>query len=198
MNEKGFLYTMNMIDSLRGRLILKSPTYIVVETGGVGYGLTVSLSTFSSLPKEGEEVLIFTQVIVQQQEGIRLFGFASCEERKLFSALLSIAKIGPRLAMKMLSEREPAALAKIIKEQDILSLSSIKGIGEKTAKRILLELSDKLFLPAKDESILEDAVCALISLGYKRKEAKEAVKKAFSKMEKKGLQELIKSALKLL
>ncbi|MDI6751480.1 MAG: Holliday junction branch migration protein RuvA [bacterium] len=184
-----------MIDFLRGRLISKTPTYIVVETGGIGWGLIISLYTYQSLGKEGEDTLIFASLIANQ-DNIRLFGFGTGEERELFLELVTIPGIGPKLAMRILSEKPTQELKKNIAEQDVHSLYSIKGIGKKTAERLILELSGRLVM-TKDTSVSEEAVSALISLGYKRKEAETAVRKALSIAMSKDLEEIIKKALSL-
>ncbi|MBU2461395.1 Holliday junction branch migration protein RuvA [bacterium] len=184
-----------MIDFLRGRLISKAPTYIVVETGGIGWGLIISLSTYRVLGKEGEDAFIFASLIANQ-DNIRLFGFATKEERELFLELVTIPGIGPKTAMRILSEKPPEELKKNITEQDVDSLYAVKGIGKKTAERLILELSGRLVM-AKDTSVSEEAVSALISLGYKRKEAEVAVRKALLFTGSKDLEEIIKKALSL-
>jgi Holliday junction DNA helicase RuvA len=184
-----------MIDFLRGRLISKAPTYIVIETGGIGWGLIISLNTYRVLGKEGEDAFIFTSLMANQ-DNIRLFGFATCEERELFLELVTIPGIGPKIALRILSEKSPAELKKNITEQDVSSLYSVKGIGKKTAERLILELSGRLVV-AKDTSVSNEAVSALISLGYKRKEAETAVRKAISIAVSKDLEEVVKKALTL-
>jgi Holliday junction DNA helicase RuvA len=184
-----------MIDFLRGKLISKSPTYIVIETGGIGWGLIISLNTYRILGKEGQDAFIFTSLIVSQ-DNIRLFGFATCEERELFLELITIPGIGPKIALRILSEKPPEELKKNIAQQDVNSLYSVKGIGKKTAERLILELSGRLVV-VKDTSVSEEAISALISLGYKRKEAETAVKKAISIVGSKDLEEVVKKALTL-
>ncbi|MFH0774046.1 MAG: Holliday junction branch migration protein RuvA [bacterium] len=183
-----------MIDFLRGRLISKAPTYIVVETGGIGWGLIISLSTYRILGKEGEDAFIFVSLIANQ-DNIRLFGFATREERELFLELITIPGIGPKTAMRILSEKPPEELKKNIAEQDVNSLYCVKGIGKKTAERLILELSGRLVM-VKD-SVSEEAISALISLGYKRKEAEIAVRKALSEAGSKDLEDVVKKALTL-
>ncbi|MEK9149223.1 MAG: Holliday junction branch migration protein RuvA, partial [Candidatus Desantisbacteria bacterium] len=155
----------------------------------------ISLSTYQSLGKEGEDTFIFASLIANQ-DNIRLFGFATGEERELFLELVTIPGIGPRTAMRILSEKSPQELKKNIAEQDVHSLYSVKGIGKKTAERLILELSGRLVM-AKDTSVCQEAVSALISLGYKRKEAETAVTKAISVAGSKDLEEIIKKALSL-
>ena len=187
-----------MINFLRGRLISKAPTYVVVETGGIGWGLIISLSTYRVLGKEGEDTFIFTSLIAQQ-DNVRLFGFATKQEKELFLELVTIPGIGPKTAMRILSEKSPEELKKNIAEQDVDSLYAVKGIGKKTAERLILEFSGKLVVPPGEDksSLSEEAISALISLGYKRKEAEVAVKKALSLVASKDLEGLIKKALTL-
>ncbi|MEW6481897.1 MAG: Holliday junction branch migration protein RuvA [bacterium] len=182
-----------MIDFIKGRVVSKSPTYVVIEGESIGYGFVVSLNTFSSLPDEGKEARLFSHTIIKDEK-IQLFGFISEKERGLFLTLISISGIGPKIALRILSEITPDNLGKIIQSGNVSSLSRIKGIGEKTAKRIILELSNKL--PEKEDKDLEDScIQALISLGYSKREASLACKRALLK-NPKDLEELIKEALK--
>lgn len=183
-----------MIDFIDGRLVVKSPTYVVIETSGIGYGFIVSLNTFSNLPEEGNLTRLFSYTIIKDEKP-QLFGFINEEERKLFIDLISITGIGPKIALRILSEIPPMVLSGIIQNADVSSLSKIKGIGEKTAKRIILELSGKLSEGREDKYLEDSCREALISLGYSKKEASCACKKALSKGIN-DLEELIKEALR--
>lgn len=184
-----------MIDFIEGNLALKSPTYVVIERGGIGYGFFVSLNTSSSLPDEGRVAKLFGYTIIKDEKP-QLFGFISEKERELFIKLISISGIGPKIALRILSKVKPTSLSEIIKNQDPSFLFKIKGIGEKTAKRIILELSGKTFKKNKHDKELEDSCKeALISLGYSKKDAAASCERALSK----GinvLEELIKEALR--
>lgn len=185
-----------MIDFIKGRLVLKSPTYVVIETGGIGYGFVVSLNTFSALKEIESELKLFSYTIIKD-ERLQSYGFISEMERGLFIELIGIGGIGPRIALTILSEIEPSALTEIIQRQNAIFLSKIKGIGEKTAKRIILELSGKLSEDEKpeDKGLQDSCISALLSLGYSKKEADKACKMALSKGIN-NLQELIKEALR--
>ncbi len=184
-----------MIDSIKGIILSKNPTYVVIESGGIGYGFVVSLNTFANLPEKGCEARLFAHIMIKEEK-IQLFGFISENERELFTTLLSITGIGPKIALRILSEIKPDNLTKVIQEGNVSFLSKIKGIGEKTAKRIILELSNKLVVEENKDNDLEDScVQALLSLGYLKKEASTACKRVLSKGIT-NLEGLIKEALK--
>ena len=132
-----------MIAHLRGRLLSKTPQTAVVEAGGVGYEVTISIPTFTALPGEGNEValLVYTHV---REDTLALFGFTTATEKRLFEKLLSISGIGPKLAITVLSGLPPERLIAAIHGQDHATLTRIPGVGKKTAERIVLELKDKL------------------------------------------------------
>jgi Holliday junction DNA helicase RuvA len=171
-----------MIAHLRGRLFSKAPNQAVVECGGVGYDVTISVATFSALPSEGAEVslTIFTHV---REDQIALFGFAEVQEKRLFERLLTISGIGPKLAITVLSGIAADRLVTAIRAQDHATLTRIPGIGKKTAERVVLELKDKLddlaTAPVTAGVHLgaagEDALSALTNLGYQRPIAERAL-----------------------
>src|SRR6201747_1500385 len=132
-----------MIAHLRGRLFSKSPNQAVVECGGVGYDVTISVATFTSLPAEGAEVSLHIHTHVREDQ-IALFGFAETQEKRLFERLLTISGIGPKLAITVLSGIAAERLITAIRGQDHATLTRIPGIGKKTAERVVLELKDKL------------------------------------------------------
>lgn len=183
-----------MIDFVDGKLVLKSPTYVVIEASGIGYGFIVSLNTSSHLPNKGDPIKLFCYTIIKDERP-QLFGFISEKERELFIDLISITGIGPKIALRILSEIEPGALTETIQSANVSSLSRIKGIGEKTAKRIILELSGKLSKGKEDKDLEDSCRDALISLGYSKKEASEACRRALSKGIN-DLEALIKEALR--
>ena len=173
-----------MIVSLRGRLREKGATTAWIDVGGVGYGVQVSLSTFESLPQPGGEVELFTALIVRE-DSQQLFGFATREERRLFELLLTVNGVGPKVALAVLSGLRPEALARSIRDGDVGALTAVSGVGRKTAERILVDLRDKMggeagLVPAATpaDAGLEDAVAALVSLGFPPPAARKAVQSA--------------------
>jgi holliday junction DNA helicase RuvA len=171
-----------MIVSLRGRLREKGATLAWIDAGGVGYGVQISLSTYEALPRVGEEVELLTTQVVRE-DSLQLFGFASREERRLFDLLMTVSGVGPKVALAVLSGLRPEALTRSIRENDVGALTTVSGVGRKTAERILVDLRDKLggeppTTAAASGSMggaFEDAVGALISLGFPRPAAVKAV-----------------------
>lgn len=199
-----------MIAHLRGTLLRKSTQAVILENGGVGYEVHVPLSTFYALPETGQEVAlhIYTHV---REDILALFGFHSALEKSLFLMLISVSGIGPKLAVNILSGIGPEEFLNAVATADSLRLQSIPGVGKKTAERIVLELKEKaqkslgeIRTPevavehAPDRRMLEDAVSALVNLGYPAKVARVAVEKAGAKGKDQRLEELIKEALRLL
>jgi Holliday junction DNA helicase RuvA len=173
-----------VIVSLRGRLREKGATTAWIDVGGVGYGVQVSLSTYESLPSPGSEVELFTALIVRE-DSHQLFGFATREERRLFELLLTVNGVGPKVALAVLSGLRPEALARSIRDGDVGALTAVSGVGRKTAERILVDLRDKMggeagLAPAATPAGegLEDAVAALVSLGFPPPAARKAVQSA--------------------
>ena len=175
-----------MIAHLRGVLLRKSPNQAVVECGGVGYDVAISVATFSALPGEGAEAKlhIFTKVA---EDSLALFGFAEMQEKRLFEKLLTITGIGPKLAITVLSGIDAGRLVAAIRGGDHGTLVRIPGIGKKTAERVVLELKDKLEGLAAGEDAApavshgeagEDALSALLNLGYQRAAAVKAIEVA--------------------
>ena len=181
-----------MIAHLRGTLLSKSPNQAVVECSGVGYDIAISVATYSSLPAERAEARLFIHTHVREDQ-IALFGFAELTEKRLFEKLLTISGIGPKLAITVLSGIDAGRLITAIRSGDHASLTRIPGIGKKTAERVVLELKDKLddlaiagaAPEAKDGphlgSVGEDALSALINLGYQRPVAQRALETALAK-----------------
>jgi len=168
-----------MIAHLRGKLISKHPNQAIVEAGGVGYEVNISIPTFSTLPALGAEVSLFIHTHVRE-DALSLFGFLRNEEKQLFEKLISVSGIGPRLAITILSGMPADAMIASIKGNNISALTRIPGIGKKTAERMVLELRDKLDhfgVPAADTAspVEEDVISALINLGYQRPLAEKAL-----------------------
>ena len=197
-----------MIYELRGKVRSKSLTSVVIDVGGVGYQLQMSINGLDSLPKIDEDAHIYTYLHVRE-DILDLYGFKSKKERETFHLLISINGIGPKLAITILSGIGPSNLEDKIISGNIKALVSIPGVGTKIAKRIIIELKDKL-IDLKDDSIgfningtnsqsFTDVFKALISLGYKEKDAKKACIKLDEKNELDDkLDVLIKKALRLL
>jgi Holliday junction DNA helicase RuvA len=199
-----------MIAHLTGLLFGKTPQSIVVEAGGIGYEVFVPLSTFYSLPEKNERVNlhIYTHV---REDALLLFGFHTKLEKDLFRMLITVSGIGPRLALNILSGIGPQDLSEAIGQGDSVRLRAIPGVGKKTAERITLELKDlasqilapqtelsPLTMVEGDRPIDEDALSALLNLGYPSKVAKQAIEKAHSRVEERTLEGLIKEALRIL
>ena len=199
-----------MIDELKGILEKKSLTHAIIFVGGVGYKLKMSINGLESLPSNGKDVHVLTHLHVRE-DILDLYGFIDPVERNTFSLLISISGIGPKLALTILSGIEPGQLKDKVINGDVAALTSVPGVGSKTAKRIIIELKEK-FIKSDDDSSLgfneeknpntplyNDAVNALVSLGYKQNYAK----KACSELDKKGemggeIEVVIKKALKIL
>lgn len=189
-----------MIDYLKGKLVARSPTFVIVEVGGLGYRVNFPFSTYQALPLEGSTVSLYTHLQLKD-DGISLYGFLKEEERDFFLLLTTLSKIGPKSALRMLSSVSLPELKKAVKAGDLNALIRIPGIGRKTAQRMVLELKDKIKAEEPQESgegiLAEDAVAALTSLGYTRSEADKAVQTALSSVSKEmDLPELIKEALR--
>lgn len=174
-----------MIVQLNGTLLQKEPSHCVVDVGGVGYGVRVSFSTFGKLPEVGEGVTLPIHTYVREDQLV-LFGFATTGERELFRRLISISGVGPKLALAVLSGLRPEDLVEAIGRGDAARLAGIPGIGKKTAQRMIVEL--KGMLPADlatgpgsaggEKTVRDDAVSALVNLGYTKAAAQAAVDKA--------------------
>jgi Holliday junction DNA helicase RuvA len=176
-----------MIAHLRGKLIYKQPGQAIIEAGGVGYDVTISVPTFTALPVAGAETSlhIYTQV---SEDQIALFGFQDREEKRLFERLITVSGVGPKLAVKMLSGLSPDRTVQAIRGQDHAQLTRIPGVGKKLAERLVVELKDKLddFAVAPTPYTIQgpavdDVLSALVNLGYQRAAAEKAVENAIAK-----------------
>lgn len=191
-----------MISYLNGKLIEKNPTNIIIECNGVGYEVKISLTTFSAI-NNNESVKVFTQFIVREDAQI-LYGFATKEERDVFNQLISVSGIGPNTAMIMLSSLTPEEVAIAIQSEDVKTIQSVKGIGLKTAQRVIIDLKDKMMkvefssenVFSKNNTNRFDAFTALVSLGFDKKAVDKALDKIMTGEE--TVEELIKHALKIL
>ncbi len=194
-----------MISRLTGLVAHKATDHCIIDVGGVGYHVSISLGTFEKVPEIGERFSVEIHTYVREDQLV-LFGFSTEEEKSLFQRLISVSGVGPKLAMSLLSGLSANCLSAAICDGDLGRLSSIPGIGKKTAERLVLELRDKvrkdnmsrLTDPAhKSMSVCEDVLSALTNLGYKRQIAEAALKKVeapegmkIEEILKKTLQEL--------
>jgi len=171
-----------MITQIRGRLVEKSPTELVVDCNGIGYSINISLNTFSKLSDE-ENIKLFTHLIIKE-DSHSLFGFLTKSERELFRLLISVSGVGASTARVMLSSLSPTEIVSAIANEKVSIVQSIKGIGSKTAQRIILELKDKILGIDNNDNDFElipkeseEAISALEVLGYSRKQTTKIVSK---------------------
>jgi Holliday junction DNA helicase RuvA len=192
-----------MIGLLEGELLDRSPTQIMLKVAGVGYLVAIPLSTFYALPEPPARVslLIHTRI---QEDALNLYGFSSQEEKDLFLQLLNIPRIGARMALNILSGINPGEFAEALAQRDIRRLSGIPGIGKKSAERIILELKDKKIAPGAPsrpappgEGHVQDALSALINLGYQKNVAEKALDAARNQGAD-TLEDLLRQSLKWL
>ena len=191
-----------MIAHLNGRLVEKTPTYVIIECGGVGYLVRISLNTFSSL-SDDEHIKLHTQLQVRE-DAHTLYGFFAIQEREMFNHLISVSGIGANTAILMLSAMTPDEIASAIINGEVAIIQGIKGIGAKTAQRVIIDLKDKV---AKSDLATEnifsqnntnqnDALTALLSLGFDKKRAEKAINKVLT--DDQSVEDIIKEALKVL
>jgi len=176
-----------MIAHLRGKLIHKQPGQAIVEAAGVGYDVTISVPTFTSLPSVGAEASLHVHTQVSEDQ-IALFGFLESEEKRLFERLITVSGVGPKLAIKMLSGLSSDRTVQAIRAQDHAQLTRIPGVGKKLAERLVVELKDKLddFAVAPVPSnvqgpAVDDVLSALVNLGYQRAASEKAIAQAIAK-----------------
>lgn len=198
-----------MISYIKGTLERRAESYIIIETGGIGYQVFVSPATLAKLPQTGAEVKVFTYFSVKE-DGMSLYGFASQEEQEMFHKLLTVSGVGPKGALGFLSMLKPSEIIMAILSDDVKTLSKAPGVGRKTAQRVILELKDKFKTEealsmggAELEGIVEtsiggdakfEAIDAMTALGYSRSEAAKAVNAVAA--EGMSTEEILKAALK--
>lgn len=191
-----------MITHIQGRLVEKTPTEVVIDCNGIGYHVNISLHTFSLIPNE-EKIKLFTFLQIKE-DAHTLYGFVEKQERELFKLLISVSGIGASIARTMLSSLAPQQIIQAIASNDVATVQSIKGIGAKTAQRVILDLKDKVLkVYALDEVSLvsnntnkEEALSALEVLGFARKMAEKAIEKVVKEDPNASVEHLIKQALK--
>ena len=192
--------TFKMIAHIKGLLIEKSPTEVVIEVNGIGYSVNISLNTFSKLGNN-ENIKLFTHQIIKE-DSHSLYGFFEKSERFLFVKLISVSGVGASTARTMLSSLSPNEIISAISNGDVKLIQSIKGIGSKTAQRIILELRDKLNLVGDDQttdliqnSSVSEAISALEVLGYSNKQTNKVVSQIYNENPGIDVESLIKKAL---
>jgi Holliday junction DNA helicase RuvA len=196
-----------MIGRLRGILVYKQPPALMIDAQGVGYEMEASLSTFTELPEVGSEVTLFTHLVVRE-DAHTLYGFAHLDERALFRSLIKVSGIGAKLALLILSGMNVDAFGRCVQDGDAAALVKLPGIGKKTAERLIIEMRDRIgelnlgpgrilnagnALPSPAFNAVDDAISALVALGYKLPEATRMVRS----VAREGLdnEELIRLAL---
>ncbi len=191
-----------MITQIKGRLIEKNPTYVVIDCNGVGYLLNISLSTFSALPNE-ENITLYTHLAIRE-DAHTLYGFINKMEREMFRLLISVSGVGASTARTMLSSMNAEEIQQAIASENVKLIQSAKGIGAKTAQRLIVDLKDKVLKAFDiDEQLIKDtnvnkdeALSALEVLGYPRKSSEKIVQKILKEEPNASVETLIKKALK--
>lgn len=191
-----------MITHLRGKLVEKNPTFLVIECNGVGYFVNISLHTLSKV-SDAENIQLYTHLQVKE-DSHTLFGFAEKSEREIFRLLISVSGIGSSIARTMLSSLSPAQVRDAIAGGDVATIQSVKGIGAKTAQRVILDLKDKVLKiydidevsTSSNNTNKEEALSALEVLGFVRKQAEKTVDKVVSQDPALSVENIIKLALK--
>jgi Holliday junction DNA helicase RuvA len=190
-----------MITQIKGRLVEKNLTNVVIDCHGVGYYINISLNTHSQIGNS-EELLLFTHLHIKE-DSHTLYGFVTQNERSIFKLLISISGIGPSIARTMLSSMDPNEIQKSILGENLDAIKSIKGIGLKTAQRVLIELKDKVqkiegfdeIVKSKSNTIKEETLSALEVLGYSRRQTEKVIDNIIQSHPESSIEELIKSAL---
>ncbi len=183
-----------MISFIKGEVIEKHPTVVIIEANNIGYSVNISLNTFEKLPDVNSEIKLFT-ILIPREDAFHLYGFFDEIEKQMFEMLISVSGIGPKVAQGVLSRIAPQELIEFISQSNLLALTNIPGIGKKTAERLIVELKDKL---AKIPSTLESSVSsgediriqayhALITLGYQKQVAEKSIRLALGEIKSDDL-----------
>jgi Holliday junction DNA helicase RuvA len=197
-----------VIFALEGKIVSKSPVEVVVDVGGIHYLVNIPVTVYEKLGEVGANVKLYTYLIVREEE-IYLYGFSSVEERDFFKLLISVSGIGPKMAQAIMSGMSVDELKNSIIRSDVSSLVSIPGVGKKTAERVIVELRDKIakiefagkpleFISSDQVEVRNEALLALISLGFSRQSAEKAIRAVLKENEKMEftVEELVKQALR--
>lgn len=194
-----------MIAHIKGKLVYKSPTYVIIDCNGVGYGIQISLNTYEQIPDSGD-VKLLTHLAIKEDNHI-LYGFADEEEKQLFLQLILVNGVGTNTARVILSSLKPAEIKKSIVTGNWNLLKSVKGIGPKTAQRIVIDLQDKLkktestditMLNQSTDHAFDEALTALITLGFSKTDAEKGLNKIKQQIPGATVEQLVKNALKIL
>ena len=188
-----------MIGRIKGLLVEKNPPLVAVDINGITYELNAPMSTIYELPDLGEEVCLYTHLLVREDAHL-LFGFFSAREREFFRTLLKVNGVGAKIAIAILSGLSVEDLSNVVQQKDVLRITKVPGIGKKTAERLILELRDKLSVISGGElnssgGEIEDAVGALVALGYSDRDSRNALLKVSGEL---AVAELIRQALRIL
>ena len=191
-----------MITQIRGRLVEKNPTYVVVDCNGVGYLLHISLNTFSNLPED--EAVFYILILSIREDAHTLFGFINKTEREVFKLLISVSGVGPSIARTMLSSMTSEEIQQAIASENVALIQSVKGIGAKTAQRVIVDLKDKILKTFDMDTISigsnntnkEEALSALEVLGFQRKQSEKVILGVLKEHQDASVEKLIKLALK--
>ncbi|MFH1684138.1 MAG: Holliday junction branch migration protein RuvA [Candidatus Margulisiibacteriota bacterium] len=198
-----------MISHLKGILEHIDKAHLVVDVGNIGYQVKVSSGTLGRLPKVGEKVHLYTYQVVREDD-ISLYGFLTREERSLFALLLSVSGIGPKASLSIISGFPIGKIVTAITQGDVDLISTVPGIGKKTAQKLVIELKEKVakayaIKPADmtigikgDQPVISDAISALISLGYSPREARDTILRSGADLSSQSVEDVIKQALKSL
>lgn len=194
-----------MIGHLKGTLLEKKPNSVLLDVNGVGYLINIPVSTFYDLPEEGGSLALFVYTHVRE-DTIALFGFRTQRDKNLFEKLISVSGVGPKVGVSFLSGMTAEELIPAIQRQDIVKLTTIPGVGRKTAERVALELREQvpallseIAMVPEEKSMREDLISALVNLGYHRNLAERAVKSALDKAKSEdSFEVLLKHSLQLI
>lgn len=193
-----------MYEFIRGTIIERNPTNVVIEAAGVGYAVNISLNTYTKLNQKTEALIYMHQVV--REDAHLLFGFADKTERELFRNLISVNGVGANTAIMMLSSLSPDEIATAVTTENVAVLKAVKGIGIKTAQRIIIDLKDKLakfrendtIFTIPDNTILTESLSALVMLGFVKRDAEKVVAKLLQEQPQSTVESVIKQALKRL
>lgn len=193
-----------MIAQISGKIISKKPTQVLIDVNGIGYSIFISINTFDKLPEVNEKILLQTYLSVKE-DSLTLFGFYTISEKEMFETLIGINGVGPKLAQGILSGITTQELKNAISQNNVSRLVAIPGVGKKTAERMIIELRDKIdkvsdsgdsSIDSKTISIRDDAVGALLGLGYNQKTAEKIIRNLLDENPTFTLEELIKESLR--
>ncbi len=191
-----------MITYVKGKLAEKNPTNVIIECNGIGYFVLISLQTYTRIPDK-ENILLHTHLSIREDAHV-LFGFYDKIEREIFKLLISVSGVGPSTAITMLSSMTPEQIQQAIANNDVVAIKSVKGIGDKTAQRVIVDLKDKILktfnisedLLTTNNTIKNEALTALEVLGFSRKSSEKVVQSLLNESTDITIEELIKKALK--